>query len=458
MYFRDPEFMEKVVAFLVRDRNFLKKTSGLLEVADFKPRKSERGDSARLGKAIHLVSKISLDFWNEYREPIGGLLKTYVLDEAREKKLGSRQKEVLLDLIHRIRRTDGLVAVDALEKKVVQYKARQKMRDTINALIEAQEEGKLADVHRFRRIVEENLVEFDRAHDVTDYLAGLEKRITRREGEKLREWPYLFIDCIDGQIKTIPRGALGLILGPYKIGKSTIFVWLAQVMALQGYNVLLFTLEDPKETVEDRLDASLCNITLGNLSTMPVKLRKRFVKVQNKLRGKIRIVDGTGGAVSVTKIEDIWEAERNHGFAADVVLIDYDDEIAPPEHYKQSDGRRREFADIYRALRKFASKRDVYVWTAAQTKRHKGKDPKEKITGDDVAEDISKVRKAAFTLGIGFYPKFGENGRYLHVAAHKWDKGNVGGPICGNFSKGVFYDRERTMRKLIELKSQIEEE
>ena len=160
------------------------------------------------------------------------------------------------------------------------------------------------------------------------------------------------------------------------------------------------------------------------------------------MRSRLKIIDGTEGGISVLRIEEIWERERNRGFTADVVVIDYDDEIKPP---RKQEERRFEFADIYRSLRTFAAQKQVIVWTAAQTGRKT--ENMKVITAAATAEDISKIRKATLAIGIG-KGDWGENSRYLYVAAHKFDKMHVGCNIMGDFGSGIFYDREATMREL----------
>lgn len=444
-YWADPEFKEKMLAFLCRDRNFLKRTSSLLEVKDFKPRRGESQEQEWIAEA-------ALTYWKDYGEPIGGMLKPLMQDFAREKKINQRLKDRLMDLTDRIRKGEGLVAVEAIEKLIVEYKNRQSMRDFLDKLITYQEEGKLSE-ERVLRESYELTRKLGKSQKVTDYGWTLKKRILRREKEKLRKFPFLLIEPLDVHIKTIPRGTLALIIAKYARGKSMALAHIARAMALQGYNVLFFTLEDPQETVEDRLDAMMTGIPTRELGERPVSLKKKFRRVQDFLRGRIKIYDGTDGGMSVDKMEEIWERLRNQGFVADVVIIDYDDEIIPPKKYGEE--RRLEFADIYRQLRVFASRRQIYLWTAAQTKR--GHEQQMVVGGDEIAEDISKIRKVAFCLGIGAGPgpdsiwgDWGPNGRYIYVAKHKWDKMKIGWPIMGDFDSGLFYDSEATSRKMSE--------
>lgn len=457
-YMSDPEFREMVLGHLCKDRNFLKRVGGLLEEKDFRAKKGGEGQE------IQWVAELAIDWWHEYREPIGPMLGVEVQNLIREGRvanvrIGQRQKEELRELVDRIRKGDtGLVAVEALEKRIIDYKTRQAKRDAIQKLLDYQEKGELTD-DRFLRVIYEATKRFGQTGKIIDYETTVKKRIARRQREQLRKFPFLFIDPLDREVKTIPRGAVGLLIAKYKRGKSLGLTWIARAMALQGYNVLYFTLEDPQDTVEDRFDACMTGVPLKQLNERSNTFRKRFRRARKLLRGKIKIYDGTEGGMSVARMEEVWERCRNQGFTADVVIIDYDDEIQPPEAYKSDSGRRREFADIYRELRRFASKKDVYLWTAAQTRR--GKDDAYIVTGDEIAEDISKVRKVGMCIGIGAAykprdPKVGwneNNGRYLYIAAHKWDKQKVGWPIMADMDRAIFYDQEATMKRMAEVRA-----
>lgn len=435
-YFKDPDFQQKLVMFLCKDRNFLKNVAPMLKAKDFEPRKGGTPE-------LYYIADIALNFWREYGEPIGGMLRTEVQDLARKKKLSDKSRERLLDIVDGIRKADGLVAVEALERKVVEYKARRARQAAVAEIIQLEEDNAL-DNEKLVKICSRVLKNFGSPYTIVDYFEDMNTRVSRRRLEKLRKWPHIFIDPIDERIRVLSRGNIGLALAQYKVGKSVFLVWLAYAYALQGYKVLYFTLEDPREEVEDRLDSLFTRVAIKSLINTPIKVKNRFKQAKSIIKAKIKIVDGTEGGMSVAMIESIWDQERNKGYAADLVIIDYDDEIEPPKHYGSDKGARRfEFADIYRELRRFASRRKIYLWTAAQAKR--GKEDQTIISGKDTAEDISKIRKVAFCMGIGRNPDFGVNGRYLYIAAHKYDQSHIGFNTVGDFTCGVFYDREDTV-------------
>lgn len=243
-YFQDEEFRERVLALLIRDRKFLRRLSGKLIPQDFKANKSE-GDE---GWAREWVATESLRYWKEYRQPIAGLLKTFALDYIRENrtKVGRKQRETLLNLIEKLKDPELGISVDAIQEKILKYKERQFLRQALEEMIGMHEEGKLQ-LPQFRKVVSDVMKRVDFDERITVYGDTLERRIRRRELEQNNKYPRLYIEAFDNATRTIPRGQVGLVLAPYKIGKSAFFAHLAQAHAIQDLNVALFTLEDPEE-------------------------------------------------------------------------------------------------------------------------------------------------------------------------------------------------------------------
>lgn len=436
--FQDPDFQLKLLAFVCRDINFLRDHAHLLEPDDFKPARRDGPQEP------WVVATTALEFYQKYREPIAGMLRVEMLDYARKNRLGDRQKNRLLELVQTLRDKTKLVAVDALSEKVIEYKKERLKLEAVTKLTDLMESGDLTD-DRWLQICMDGINKFGK-HDYTavDYLNKLEDRIFRRTIQPGRKNPYFLIDPLDELIKGISRGMILMFLAPWAKGKSLALIHMDMAYLLQGLNVLHITLEDPMDLVEDRLDAAISCLPIKRLDELPKKLRKRFAHYKKLLRSQMRIIDGTDGGISVARIVEFWEREYNRGFCADVVTVDYDDEIKPARKQEQ---RRHEFADIYRDMRKFAAEKNVYLCTAAQT----GRDTEDKkvISGKDTAEDISKVRKVALAVGIG-QGEWGQDSRYLNVARHKFDRQHVGCHIMSDLERSSFYDREATLARQIE--------
>lgn len=446
-YWKDEEWLERVLVPLCRDRNFLKRMGGILSPDDFKPKKGEG-----VWEAYYIALK-AFEYYRDYKEPIGGLLRPFMMDYVREnkRKIGNKGKDKIIELVEQIKRNKDAVAVEAIEKKIIEYKRRREKSRAVRELISLQEKGELDD-STFDRICRKATERRDYYLGITNYEEEVDKRIKRRIKNSDRQFPSLMINEFDNNLRTFPRGEFGLLLAKYNLGKSTAAIHLDIAYAMQSYNVLHFTLEDSGEMVEDRLDSKLSGIPMRRLTDKSSKLRRRLKRSLEKMRGRIKIIDGSDEGMSIQRIEEVWENYRNQGFVADMVLIDYDEGVLPSEHYKSDSGERREIQEIYKAYKRFLSKRMIWGWMLAQTVRGKSGIRKKIVTGDDAAIDISKVKRCALGLGIGDGPEEeSDDARYLNVFKHRYDKARIGWPIMGNYKKATLYDQELTQEFNINL-------
>ena len=437
---QDSAFQERILALAVKDRKFLQRTTGVLSREDFRPEEDASPDDLARFRAANVILK----FYRLYQQPIGGMLRPEILEYIRinKKSIGEKGRQLLLDLSERLTKPELVVAPEAVESKILDFKRRQRFKLTIEELINLQTRGELTP-ETFSKLTRESLKGLDGIGEVTDYGATIDQRIQRRLNEKVIKLPYLQIECFDQNCKVAPRGQIALALAKYGVGKSNFMVHVARAYAMQGLNVLFYTLEDPVQIVENRLDASISDLELDRLKELPKRTKRRFTEEWEKFKANIQIVDATGGGWTVERMADYWEAMRNRGFLADLVIIDYDKKIEPPRHYKSSNAFTLQSTDIYIELSNWAARDQLYMWIAAQAKRGP-QDRKERekmvVAGDDAADDINKLREAGLCLGIGVIPEADPNARFLYVAKNRFGRQFIGWPVVGNLANGQFYD------------------
>jgi hypothetical protein len=277
---------------------------------------------------------------------------------------------------------------------------------------------------------------------VIDYFEGAEDRIARRkEFISARLHPRLMIDQYDERFRGPSFGHMGLVIAPYKRGKSLMLSHIAVAYAVQDLNVLYFTLEDKLSDVEDRLDAMITHIPVLYLRHYERQFRTRFEYYQRLIRSKIKIVDATNGGMSIARIEAIAEREKNNGFRSDATVVDYDAEVKPQRRSREGK-RHEEFQEIYTDYRQYLSRTQNIGWIASQTGR--GTEDLKIISGKHVADDIGKMRKAtqAISLGRG---EWGEDSTYFWVEANKIGAQHWGFNIMQDKASLVFYDRDKTL-------------
>jgi replicative DNA helicase len=429
----DTSLRHQILRAAVRDRTFLKAAWHDIQADDF-PEREER-----------IVAEAAIAFYEKYEEPVGSLLRSECEDLANRDRFGTDGKKKLHILLNELLGTKmELVPVKALEDRVKALKKNSFYSRAAEEVVSAFEQNKFS-VEILSDLVEKAHKELSsNGFHAIDFFDNLQVRIERRKQfDPSKKLPLLAIDPLDEKICGIGRGHFGMVMAPASGGKGHALNHIAVAYAMQGLKVLLISLEDGEEEVLRRLDACMAGIPMNKLHRLPIKLKKRLLRVQEQMRGQIRIIDGTEGGWTVGQIERVWHQLRQDGFTADAIIVDYDDEIECEKQYKGESARRFEFAEIYRRLRRLAAKLDVIVWTAAQS--NKMGEGKKVLTAKDIAEDYSKVRKTWLAIGIGGDPKL-ENTKYLYVMRHRLDRSRFGVEICCDYGSGIFYDRDATLR------------
>lgn len=434
-WWRDPDFQDRLVLLLVHDAPTLAACTPLLTPDDFRPTKNMPHAHARW-----LVAERALEYYGNHNEPIGRLIRADVLEYASALNLGASQVSGLRDYLLMLK---GIrpAAPDSIIVKVTAFKSQVLKKAAIEELTELQLSGQLTD-ERWDEIGNRVTAVSNAVRLVPDpYLDTLESRIDRRIADSRRvRIPWTFIEPLDAMVHTVGPKQLGMVLAPYKRGKSLFLLWMATALLLQRHNVLYLTLEDPRDVAEDRLDSIITSVPLKNLMIRPNTLRRRFERYKNLLHSGLHLVDGTGGGMTVAKISQIVKQECSAGFIPTALIVDYDEEISPSRTFRE---KRFETDEVYRQLRQLCANHYLIGWTAAQTQRDTRN--LKILTGDRAAEDIGKARKVTCCISMG-KGEWTSTAIYLWIAAHKTDKMDCGCTIIPDLERSIIYDREATSR------------
>jgi replicative DNA helicase len=172
-------------------------------------------------------------------------------------------------------------------------------------------------------------------------------------------------------VKGLKRGELGVLQSQRSsAGKSAALAFLARQFGFQGKKILIYTLEMSEEEYEDRLDMCIAGLQVDDLidSSKIINNLRRLV-----LRGGNIFIKQFPG--SMTTVSDLRKhkllLEQTHGFHADVVLVDYGDELSPEKRSYASNSF-EVGKEIYSHLRGWAVKEDVAIWTGMQSNRGAG--------------------------------------------------------------------------------------
>jgi hypothetical protein len=430
-FWDDPGFQDQLISLLAHDFKSLTRCANVLDANDFKPVKGVAG-----GRARWIVAERALQFYQKHHEPIGPLLTSEVLDYANELGFGAGQRGELNQYLEAFQKIHPK-APDALIEKVVKYKTHRLMGLALQEMSELWGANKL-DEEKWRQFTKQALAATSNGQTVPfleQYTARIARRLSRRDRA-----PLTMIDPLDDLVRTVGAKQIGLVLAPYKRGKSMFLEWLAIAYARQRLSVLHITLEDPLDTVEDRLDSIVTNIPMKSLVDKPKTIKKKFARFCALVRARIEIYDGTREEMTIPKIEGVVNECRNRGFIPQVLLVDYDEKISTIHKYEQ---KRHEIDDVYRAFQELCARMNLIGWLAAQTQRNTRE--LKILTGDKVAEDIGKMRKVTCGISLG-KGEWTNDSIYLYVAAHRNDRMDLGCEIVPDKKRGMIYDEIATRK------------
>jgi len=434
-FWKSANYQDYLLALLTRDAKACIECGRWLTGKDFEPIPNVPD-----GRERFITGTVVLEFFQQYRKPIKDLLESQLRAYMESLNLTPRVQHSTLSYAKRIQSLK-VPHPKAIIDRIVEYKVERHRTRLLRQLADLHGAGRLTDKD-WEQAFRDGLRRPSKPKPL-DFFSdeSVATRIRRRSQTRFRSAPCFLIDPLDQLVQGIRSGQIGLVIAPTKRGKSLFLIWVSAAYVVQGLNVLHFTLEDPKPDVEDRFDSAITGIPIHELSDSS-KFQRRWKLRKRLYRSQLKVIDGTDQSLSVADIESEYLAQREEGFFADALVIDYDDEVAPARRLNK---RNEELDQIYRDLRRLASKYDLIVWTAAQTQR--GTEDLKILQGSRVADAIGKVRKCTMALGLGKSDWDVEDSIYIWVAAHKFDRMNCGCDIVGDKSRMVIYDPVATERE-----------
>ena len=168
----------------------------------------------------------------------------------------------------------------------------------------------------------------------------------------------------------------------HNCGKSIFMVNFAGNAAMNGYNVIYYTFENPEYDIGQRTDAYLLQIPMDNLGLHKEEIRK-YLK---KLPGKLIIKSFPMHCHTIRAVENHLNRVKAKGIRVDAIVIDYAELMIPSDGSSGLDGEVKVIADTV----SFAQRHNIPVLTAAQGNR------------DAIDEDVVTMKHVQ-----GAYKKFG---------------------------------------------------
>lgn len=420
----DTDFQLKIVAMLVRDNTFARRTEGLIKPSYFDSR------------AHGFIANLALAYFNKYKRAPADMhiLNAMFVAAKRGGKVredvAAECEEVFAEVF-----TSDISARDFVIDQVGEFARHQAIQMAVLDGITLLERHETA---RFEELMMKAMAVKPHADSVPyDYWKEIEGRTQLRTDVKMGK---IAPNGISTGIKDIDkvlfhRGwgkkELTVFMAGAKRGKSFSLWDFGKLMTLQGRNVLGVTLEVSKEILSERLDASVADQLIDELSDHILDVH-RSVKAKSEKAGRFMLHEYPPGTFTPADLDALIDDYKAKGIVFDAVVIDYLDIMAPTRWTGN------EIADskaVWVDVRAIATREEFPILSATQTNREGHKSVTSKA--EHAAEDFNKIRIADLVISINATEEEMAKGEArLFFAASRNQKGEFAIRIKRDLSRG----------------------
>lgn len=178
------------------------------------------------------------------------------------------------------------------------------------------------------------------------------------------------IQALDQYTRGLLPRQLGLLIGAYGVGKTTVLICFGISALKQGCKLLHVTLEIGQNEVFMKYLRGMCRDDQALMED-----------TQQLLGDKLFVLEADSGTFTIPSLRQAMLRVQ-----PTMVILDYADEMYVGEH----DGLYQPLGVLFRKLRSLAQQFNIPMWTASQTRRsgiNKGL-----VTGEEVSNSIEKMR------------------------------------------------------------------
>jgi replicative DNA helicase len=349
----DPRFQNIFIAFMLRDPLFLDHVA-----SDIKPEIFTNEYSQRLVRLI-------IDFYTREKSAPGDLVWR-ILDDLKEQQLIPKSVYDNLNTY-----TDDLFAISLQNRNYVlnefdRFIRHMIFRKNIFPAVEMVKAGKFDEAEE---LIKQTFTHRPKKEHDLGRLLEVDPmvRVRRRNEEDTQRFWWL-VPEIDRRVRGLKRGELMVLQSQRSSGgKSAAMAFLARQYAFQNKRILIYSLEMSEEDYEDRLDMCCCGLADYALTDY-ARIHKMMRKVA-RYGGQFWIKQFPG---QITTVSDLrkhkQQLEQIHNFHADVVIVDYADELTV-ERKSRSNNSFEAGKEIYSLLRGWAVKDAIGMITGMQSNR-----------------------------------------------------------------------------------------
>lgn len=292
--------------------------------------------------------------------------------------------------------------------------------------------------------------------DITDVGLELKKDMSWAYAEAMSVKMQTGIHHMDALLEGgLGRGELGVIMAPTNVGKTMALVNIGCGAAgiMGKATVVHITVELSAKKVAKRYAARTVFKWLKRENDPSEYIMEFQDSAHKRMPGNVYIKEWPTGNASINDIDAYLERLKLLGIVADVVIVDYPDELrhAGVGEYRLILGR------TFSELRALAIKWDVALWGATQAGRQAL--AKEMVTLDDISESMEKANKSDVIVAV-CQTRLEKEDNVLRLFGAKVRDGEGGWMVQCHLSKdahAIISDKVITFRELAEERERREE-
>ncbi len=384
----------EIVACMMWDRDFLRRTDGLIK-PDYFASEVEAG-------FVQMV----LSYHAKYRDAPDATAWRELIKEGFKVKPQIWRDDLKADVVAKLGETSRMVIRSRafLLDRIEEFAQQQEI---VNSLIEsAAALSKTADPKRFAKVRERmqqafslRLVEDDKDYD---FFERVEERTKERldiiAGGRSKTGVTTGIPELDELLKHggYGRKELTLWMGGAKSTKSFNLLGAATAGVRDGKRVLFITLENSIEVQADRLDADFSDTRMSEFLKMPHSVAGAVAGMAGRPGiGRLKMREYPIGTFRPIDLERVVEEYKVKGITFDLVVIDYLDIMAPDYRFES---KREGSEHICMRVRGIAQAEGFALVSAIQTNREGHKAAT--AHAEHAAEDFNKIRIADLVISV----------------------------------------------------------
>lgn len=420
----DEEFQSRILALLLRDTTFCRRTEGLIKPSYFENR--AEGFLAQLAQLYFSKYKRSPSELHVINALIAGAKRTGRLrDDVAEE----------IDLMIGDVFTTDISSRDFIIDQVGEFARHQAIQQ---AVLDGFTFLERHDTARFEELMRKALDVKPHADSLPyDYWEEIDSRTQYRTDVKTGK---IKPNGISTGVKKLDqilyhkgwgRHELTVFMAGAKKGKSFSLWDFAKMQSLQGRNVLGITLEVSKEILSARLDASVADTLIDEIDERILEIHKSVSALKGSV-GAFRLHEFPTGTFTANELDALIDFYKAQGLTFDCIVIDYLDIMAPNRWTNDDIANSK---SIWVDVRAIAQREGVAILSATQTNREGHKSVTSKA--EHAAEDFNKIRIADLIISLNATEEELAKGEArLFFAASRNQKGEFSVRITRDLSRG----------------------